>query len=103
MIVLLIAASLTAQPEGLIRHGARIRQAPCQAVPSLCLAGDENEGRRLTMGAALPRDSKMNAYRFDARPCCVIGNMNCPKRANRQIFRLGEPIEQTLARSFGLN
>jgi hypothetical protein len=103
MIVLLIAASLSAQSDGSIRHGARIRPAPCQAVPSLCLTGDDGEGQRLTSSAGLPGDGKMNAYRFDARPCRVIGNMNCPKRANRQIFRLGERIDQTLARRFGLD
>ncbi|WP_150290489.1 hypothetical protein [Sphingobium estronivorans] len=103
MILLLMAASLAAQYDGASHRGAGIRPAPCEAVPSLCLAGAETPGPRIS-GPALPAsDGKMNAYRFDARPCRVIGNLNCPKRANRQIFRLGEPVEKTLARSFGLD
>ena len=46
--------------------------------------------------------SKMDAYGYEARPCRVIGNMGCQKRASRRIFRLGEPIADTLTRSFGL-
>lgn len=103
MILLLIAASLAVQPEGVTHRIGKVRPAPCQAVPSLCLGGGETEGPRLGSSVAPGGDGKMNAYRFDARPCRIIGNMNCPKRANRRIFRLGEPIEKTLARSFGLD
>lgn len=45
-------------------------------------------------------DPKIMAYRFEAKPCRLIGNMDCPRRASRQIFRLGEPITETLSRSF---
>lgn len=103
MIDLLIAVSLAAQP-GRAAHRISARPAaPCQAVPTLCLAAEnEGEGPRLTGGSDTASDNTMNAYRFDARPCRIIGNM-CPKRANRQLFRLGEPIAQTLTRSFGLD
>ncbi|KKW92382.1 MULTISPECIES: hypothetical protein [Sphingobium] len=101
MILLLMAASLAAQSEGVPHRIARVRPAPCQAVPSLCITGGEMEGPRLVSDTSPTSDGKMNAYRFDARPCRIIGNLDCPKRANRQIFRLGEPIERTLARSFG--
>ena len=45
-------------------------------------------------------DNKMSAYRFDARPCRIIGNMGCPKQARLRLFRLGEPLRDTLLRSF---
>ncbi|WP_176597519.1 MULTISPECIES: hypothetical protein [Sphingobium] len=103
MILLLIAASLSTQSDGMPRRMARLHPAPCQAVPALCLTEPGVEGPRLGPSAALPGDGKMAAYRFDARPCRIVGNMDCPKRAHRRIFRLGEPIGQTLARSFGLD
>ncbi|GAY19682.1 MULTISPECIES: hypothetical protein [Sphingobium] len=103
MILLLIAASLAAQPDAAPRRIARVRPAPCQAVPALCLTETVAQEPRLGRSAASAGDGKMSAYRFDARPCRIVGNMGCPKRANRQIFRLGEPIGQTLARSFGLD
>ena len=108
MFALLIAASLSNSPTAELRHTAAIRTAsraaPCQAVPSICLTrrGD-GAGPRWIESRAPAIDSKMNAYRFDARPCRIIGNMDCPKRARRQIFRLGEPIQRTLARSLGLD
>ena len=103
MILLLIAASLSTPPDVLPRRIAKVRPAPCQAVPALCLTGPATQEQRLVGGTAAPGDGKMTAYRFDARPCRIVGNMDCPKRAHRRIFQLGEPIGQTLARSFGLD
>ncbi len=110
---LIAAASLTAPPAAtaypttrVIAHRIRARPsaAPCQAVPSLCndrTALEVEEPRLFSDG--IRRDSgKMDAYRYDARPCRIVGNMDCPKRARRQIFRLGEPLRDTLARSFHL-
>lgn len=110
---LIAAASLTApQPATpyptarVVTHRVRARPsaAPCQAVPSLCTASatlDMEEPR--LFGDGIRRDSsKMDAYRYNARPCRIVGNMDCPKRARRQIFRLGEPLRDTLTRSFGL-
>jgi hypothetical protein len=104
MIFTLIAASLTAQP--MVMHKVRPSGgiAPCQAVPALCIATrEESEGPRLEPNDSMARSSKMDAYRFDARPCRQIGNMGCTKRARSEIIRLGEPIRDTLARSFKLN
>ncbi|WP_022681985.1 hypothetical protein [Sphingobium bisphenolivorans] len=100
MIVLLIAASLTSQS---VAPPASVgRPARCDIVPSLCLGGTRAPTLPL-IGAAVPADdAKMSAYRFDARPCRIVG-AQCMKRANRQLFRLGEPITQTLLRSFGLD
>jgi hypothetical protein len=36
------------------------------------------------------------------RPCRIAGNMDYPKRARRQIFRLSEPVGEMLTRGFGL-
>jgi hypothetical protein len=38
-------------------------------------------------------------------PSCalaVVGNLDCPKRANRTLLRLGEPVEDILLHSFWL-
>lgn len=104
MILLLMAASLASQSGGPVRHDRAARAAaPCQAVPALCFSAQGTaDGPRLASPTVLPGDPKMNAYRFDARPCRIIGSF-CQKRANRQIFRLGEPIGETLTRSFGLD
>ena len=100
MIVALIAASLAAhsvhQP-----HPAK-QSAPCQAVPALCLASEEGPARLRIESGEPQVDAKMNAYRFNARPCRVIGNFGCPKQARLRLFRLGEPLRDTLARSFSL-
>jgi hypothetical protein len=54
-------------------------------------------------GGATRANSKMDAFRFDARPCRLIGNMGCTKRARTTIFQMGEPITATLRRSFGVD
>ncbi|WP_336973527.1 hypothetical protein [Sphingobium aromaticiconvertens] len=104
MIAILIAAATLATPS-VVTH--RIRRQPgapsCQAVPALCMGGVRAEVTPLVESDAdRPPSSKMDAYGYEARPCRIIGNMDCPKRARRQIFRLGEPIGDTLTRSFGL-
>lgn len=99
MIVLLIAASLS-QSEATFPSGAR--PAPCHAAPSLCLSSGRSSPARLTSNEARANDAKMTAYRFDARPCRIVG-AQCVKRADRQLFRLGEPVGQTLMRSFGID
>ena len=99
MIVALIAVSL-ASPATLL-PGKTGRAAPCHAVPSLCLTTEVDVARPLLDRTPQASDVKMNAYRFDARPCRVIGNMGCPKQARLKLFRLGEPLHETLWRSFG--
>ena len=100
MIVAFIAASLVAhsvhQP-----HPANRAAAPCQAVPALCLTGEEERAHLPSERGAPATDSKMRAFRFDPRPCRVVGNLDCPKQARLQLFRLGEPLRDTWARSFG--
>jgi hypothetical protein len=90
MIAALFAASL-AHSAPLPTKISVAATAPCQAVPALCI---------LPEGAGAGPDNKMNAYRFDARPCRVIGNMGCPKQARLRLFRLGEPLRETLMNSF---
>lgn len=102
MIVALIAVSLSSGAMALPYRQGSARPEPCQAVPGRCLATQSAEGPRITDRGSPATDIKMNAYRFDARPCRIIGNLDCPKRANRQLFRLGEPIAETIGRSFGL-
>lgn len=103
MIIALIAVSLTSNVMTLPSRSGGVHAEPCQAVPARCLAADSADAMRITGPASPAADIKMNAYRFDARPCRVIGNLDCPKRANRQLFRLGEPVEETIRRSFGLD
>lgn len=104
MIAILIAAATLATPSVVTHRIRRQAGAPsCQAVPALCMAAVQVEMTPLLEDDADRRpSSKMDAYGYEARPCRVIGNMGCPKRANRRIFRLGEPIRDTLTRSFGL-
>lgn len=102
MIVALIAVGLSSSVFAAPHHQTKLRQQPCQAVPALCLEIGEAEGAPMAERVIPAADIKMNAYRFDARPCRLVGNLDCPKRANRQLFRLGEPIAETIKRSFGL-
>jgi hypothetical protein len=101
MIAILLAAALpasaTAPPTS-----RRPYAAPCQAVPSLCLTTAPADEFRLDGQSKPPVSAKMEAYRFRDRPCRLVGNMDCPKRASRRLWRLGEPIGETLSRSFGL-
>lgn len=96
MIALLIAASIVQAPVP-AKKAASV--APCHAVPALCLMSGQDRLQPL-VDRPLPRDNKMSAYRFDARPCRVIGNFGCPKQARLRLFRLGEPIGETLLRTF---
>lgn len=97
MISVLLAASLA---QTVVPAKKANVAAPCHAVPALCLT---TEQERVTLSAGregAPSDNKMSAYRFDARPCRVIGNFGCPKQARLRIFRLGEPLRDTLLRTF---
>ena len=98
MIAIVIAASLASLAP--LVPGKAIQAAPCHAVPSLCMVEKGEIARPLWEAEPLATDAKMSAYRFDARPCRVIGNMGCPKRARIKLFRLGEPLGETLLRSF---
>jgi len=98
MIAALLAASL-AHSAPLPTKIPAPSTAPCQAVPALCMGSRHGGGRVFIDGAAQGADNKMSAYRFDARPCRVIGNMGCPKQARLRLFRLGEPLRETLMRS----
>ncbi len=106
MIAALITASLAAtQP--VIAHRVRMQPnaSPCQAVPTLCMGpAAADAAPRLAGGGGEGRaNSKMDAYRFDARPCRLIGNMGCAKRARTTIFQMGVPITDTLRRTFGVD
>ena len=98
MIAVLLAASLaqTALPARKLDHPA----APCHAVPALCMTGEQERPQMLAGRTGPASDNKMGAYRFDARPCRVIGNFGCPKQARLRLFRLGEPVRETLLRTF---
>lgn len=101
MIVALVAAALASSA-----HGPQMSTAPapCHAAPTLCLTTRGEAGQqRLLREDTARHDNKWDAFRFNPRPCRLIGNLDCPRRSHRQIFRLGEPIGQTLARSFGLD
>ncbi|BAV64754.1 hypothetical protein [Sphingobium cloacae] len=102
MIASLIAVSLIAGSPTPVSVHAAPRAAPCQAVPTLCLKPRRDDSLRIADGANPGVDNKMSAYRFDARPCRIIGNLDCPKRANRTLLRLGQPVEDSLLQAFGL-
>ena len=99
MIAALLAASLV-QPAAYPPQPISAKVAPCQAVPTLCMSGRPTSRRLPLEGSARPVDNKLSAYRFDARPCRIIGNMGCPKQARLRLFKLGEPLRETLMRSF---
>ncbi len=87
MIALLLSATLSATVIAPPARPARVT-APCQAVPALCLS-HRSDGPQPMFEDAPEPDQKMKAYRFDPWPCRLMGNMRCPKRANRTLFRLG--------------
>ena len=99
MIVAVIAASLATSAALVPRKSTGA--APCHAVPLLCIGSGEEKAHPPAESQRPSSDTKMSAYRFDARPCRVIGNMGCPKQARLKLFRLGEPLRETLLRSFG--
>jgi hypothetical protein len=99
MIAALLAASISVPTAALPPRHHR-SALPCQAVPSLCLMSDNAVTTPIHDRTSPGRDTKMSAYGFDARPCRVIGNMGCPKKARLRLFRLGEPLRETLLRSF---
>lgn len=98
MIAALLAASL-APSATLPDKNPPPSIAPCHAVPALCISSRHDGDRLMVDGGGRGVDNKMSAYRFDARPCRVIGNMGCPKRARLRLFRLGEPLRETLLKS----
>ncbi|HWV13432.1 MAG TPA: hypothetical protein VN110_09075 [Sphingobium sp.] len=100
MIAALLVASFV-QPAILPAQLASRGSSPCLAAPQLCASGKSASARLQINGTARGPDNKMSAYRFDARPCRIIGNMGCPKQARLRLFRLGEPLRETLIRSFG--
>ncbi|MGC4250302.1 MAG: hypothetical protein QM605_02235 [Sphingobium sp.] len=102
MIASLIAASLAAGSAATASVRPTHRSAPCQAVPTLCLKPERDDSLRITEGPNPGTDNKMSAYGFDARPCRIIGNLECPKRANRTLLRLGQPVQDSLLDAFGL-
>ncbi|MCK0530207.1 MULTISPECIES: hypothetical protein [Sphingomonadales] len=100
MIAALLAASFV-QPAIITAQHRVHGSAPCLASPQLCASGSSPSARLKGDAMAPGPDNKMSAYRFDARPCRIIGNMGCPKQARLRLFRLGEPLRDTLMRSFG--
>ena len=97
MIAVLLAASLVQTVSPAHKPSPT---APCHAVPALCLTSEQERAQPLGGRPGASPDNKMSAYRFDARPCRVIGNFGCPKQARLQLFRLGEPVRETLSRTF---
>ncbi len=76
----------------------------CAVAPRSCMVGpqlSDEAAFRVSSGSAPGYDRKMDAYRLDPRPC-NLGAFRCPKRG-REVFRLGEPVEQTLMRAFGID
>ncbi|SCW57441.1 hypothetical protein SAMN02927924_01468 [Sphingobium faniae] len=102
MIASLIAASLVAGTSAPLSATSMRHPAPCQAVPALCRKPEPDDSLRIADGQGPHVDNKMSAYGFDARPCRIIGNLDCPKRANRTLLRLGQPVEDSVLRAFGL-
>lgn len=87
----LIAGRLAA---GCIASGSS-GTAPCT------LGGRRQPGSYRLTGALPPAyDVKMDAYRFEDRPCDLIGRTGCPSGDARPIWRLGEPVKRTLIASF---
>ncbi|HEX7783258.1 MAG TPA: hypothetical protein VF509_10665 [Sphingobium sp.] len=99
-LMLAVAATVSASAGGHGRHVKTLR--PC-ALSRTCLdVRSGEEGLRLSQSTGSSEDRKMEAYRISGRPCGLIGGFKCPGRG-RQIWRLGEPVRQTIARSFGLD
>jgi hypothetical protein len=101
MIALVIAIAATAAADSAGRpvlHEMR----PCAQTRTCVIARDESYDLRLAGIAQAEHDIKMDAYRVNPRPCGLIGNLRCPGRG-RELFRMGEPVRETIARSFGLD
>lgn len=98
--MLAIAATSSVSSGG---HARRVEdERPC-ALTRTCLdMRSEGDGLRLPQSMRTGEDRKMEAYRISGRPCGLVGGLKCPGKG-RQIWRLGEPIRQTIARSFGLD
>jgi len=92
---LLVAASHAVLLNGPITPAHRL----CDTRSRGC---EDNSDQRLRFRVTEPsrRDFKMDAYHIDARPCRLIGDMRCPGKT-REIWRAGEPVTETLIRSFG--
>ncbi|MGV3769907.1 MAG: hypothetical protein ACO1NM_07750 [Sphingobium phenoxybenzoativorans] len=101
MLAIAVTASATAGAQG---HGARAADGrPC-ALSGTCV-NMRSEGDDIRLSRSLPpgEDRKMDAYNMSpSRQCGLIGGQRCPGKG-RQIWRLGEPVRHTIARSFGLN
>lgn len=96
MIALLLAAAAAS--------GAAIPpdRAACVATPARCLPAPARGASLGFSDSSVSRyDPKMEAYRLDPRPCRVVGNLDCPPKS-KPIWKLGEPVGHTLARSLGL-
>lgn len=102
MIALVIAMAATAAASGHHDRLASSSVKPC-ALTRACLSMERGEDRwRIVDGVDYAPDGKMDAYRVNSRPCGIVGNMRCPKKG-REVVRIGEPVRETLARSFGFD
>lgn len=103
MIAFMLAIAATASATAGLPKPARADLA-CMLSKS-CARPDvdrDDSDMRLAQSVAPSQDLKMDAYRLDSRPCRLIGNLRCLGKM-RTIWRMGEPLQQTLARSFGLD
>lgn len=100
-IMLAIAVTASATASG---HSARAEVIKPCALSRTCVEM-QSEGDDIRLSRSLPsgEDRKMEAYNMSSgRQCGLIGGQRCPGKG-RQIWRLGEPVRQTIARSFGLD
>jgi len=98
--MLAIAATASAGSGGHARRVEDVR--PCTLTRTCLDMHSEGDELRLSQTTGSGEDRKLEAYRISGRPCGLVGGLKCPGKG-RQIWRLGEPIRQTIARSFGLD
>jgi len=103
MIALFAVLAVTAGPALMAVPAQHAESPSCVSGPE-CGPEDDDAAYRVIMidEAVEMHDMKMDAYRLNPRPCNLIGNLRCPARG-RQLFRLGEPVAQTIARTLGLH
>jgi hypothetical protein len=99
MLAIAVTASATASGEGAHAEGGKL----CALSRTCVDMRQEGDDIRLSRSLHSTQDRKMEAYNISSgRPCGLVGGQRCPGKG-RQIWRLGEPIRQTIARSFGLD
>lgn len=102
MIALVMAIAVATVTPGKGKATVAVPRNACLSAPSSCLSRQVQESPfRLSADAVEGPNLKMEAYRVQSRPCGVVGN-RCPKKG-RKIWQMGQPLEETISRSFGLD